>query len=147
MKLLAIDPSKRNLGFAIFVDGNLATVGETSFHHCDTLTDFLTAYVEWFTSKLVDVDVIAYEESRPRNMAHSKLHYGMIAIMHLHAGSRTVTPVGWSTAKKVLTGNGHASKDDMLTAARERYPMMEVSSHDMADAIGVGLAVLESETE
>jgi Holliday junction resolvasome RuvABC endonuclease subunit len=48
-----------------------------------------------------------------------------------------------STAKKTLTGNGRADKDAMVTAAKSRFPRFVISSHDIADAIAVGLAALD----
>lgn len=142
MILLAIDPSKTNLGWAKFVDGNLVASGSESFSECKTLTEFLFRYRDWHLNATTGVNLVAYEESKPRNMRHAEIHYGMIAVMHLHIGGRTLMPVNWATAKKELAGTSKASKADMLEAAQKQYPTIGIESHDEADAIAVGLVAL-----
>lgn len=141
--LLAIDPSKHQLGYAKFLDGNLMHVDTHSFSHCPDLRSFLAAYEKWFRDTSRDCTHLAYEESRPRSMRHAEQHYGMIALIHLRSQGKTIVPVNWSTAKKQLAGSGRASKADMLAAAQRQYPMFKVDSHDKADAIAVGLVALD----
>ena len=141
--LLAIDPSKANLGWATFIDGNLVKVGSESFKQHKTLTEFLHAYRTWFKKAVTGTHVVAYEEAKPRNMRHAEIHYGMLAIMHLEIEHATLIPIGWSTAKKRLAGNGHATKQDMLDAAIREYPTVGIDSHDQADAVAIGLSCLD----
>lgn len=146
--LLAIDPSKSNLGWAKFIDGNLVSVGSHSFSHCKTLTEFLHAFKNWYDDAVMGAGIVAYEESKPRNMRHAEIHYGMIAVMHLTIEGRTLVPINWSTAKKQLVGTSKASKAEMLAAAQELYPTMDVESHDEADAIAIGISAYRiSESE
>lgn len=146
MTLLAIDPSKTNLGWALFIDGTLAHTDTVSFTQCETPHQLFKTFQNWLVQNLHDkrVDMIAYETSQPRNMAHAEMHYGMIALMHLHAPPEGVHGINWSTAKKTLAGTGKASKDDMLHAAWEQYPTIGLTSADEADAVAVGLTMLNS---
>ena len=66
----------------------------------------------------------------------------MVGILHKLAYEYDVTIMGVhpSTIKKVLTGNGRAKKPEMVLAARDRYPGLDIHNDDVADAIAVGLA-------
>lgn len=139
-KFLALDLSKKNTGYALFEDGTLAKVGSKSFTNYGSERDMFQGFQDWLQHRARGCDDVAYEVAKPRNMSHSAIHFGMIAIVRLRFADHHVHGVTWSTAKKVLTGNGHASKDDMLSKARELYPSYDIQNHDEADAIAVGLA-------
>ncbi|GAF91053.1 unnamed protein product [marine sediment metagenome] len=71
------------------------------------------------------VDLVAFEEVR-RHLGVDAAHvYGAIMgvvceVCETHKLAYEAFPVG--TIKKHATGSGRASKDDMLVAARERWP-------------------------
>lgn len=143
--LLAIDPGKHALGYALFLEGNLVHSGSESFSDCPDLKALVRAYDRWILDALKrhGVTWIAYERSHPRNMVHADQFYGLVALLHLRSENRPVTAITWSAAKKALCGNGLASKGDMLMTASNLYPTIDIDSYDAADAVGVGLAAYQ----
>jgi Holliday junction resolvasome RuvABC endonuclease subunit len=87
---------------------------------------------------------VAFEDVRPVNKHHSEIHFGLTGVLAEICFRRNV-PLLRATAsavKKALAGSGRATKDEMLAAARERYPGVNVRNHDEADALGVGLVAV-----
>ena len=99
-----------------------------------------------FTKKLEDVHamspikLLTYEEVR-RHMGVDAAHcYGgfqshLLAFAELHEIPLTSYPVG--TIKKLATGKGNANKEKMLAAAQERWPELNITSPDHADALWI----------
>lgn len=112
------------------------------FH--DWLCDMLTTYTP---------DVLAFESPvLPRGSSdfqtteHTlRTLIGLVSVAELVGKLRElrVKEVNVATAKKTLTGNGRAEKDDMVIAATNRG--FDVADHHQADACAVGLAVYVSE--
>ena len=87
---------------------------------------------------------VAFEDVRPVNKHHSELHFGLSGVLAEVCFRRKI-PFLRATAtavKKALAGSGRASKEEMVAAARERYPALNVRNHDEADALGVGLVAI-----
>lgn len=152
MKLLALDTSTY-AGWALFPAGGAVPRCGTwrapkswapedygprfkAFH--DFLCDMITVH---------QPDVLAFESPvLPRGSAsmqtteHTlRLLIGFAAIVELVATLRGLqcVEVNVATAKKALTGNGRAEKDDMVVAATRRgFP---VGDHHQADACAVAL--------
>ena len=90
------------------------------------------------------LDWVAFEDVRPVNKHHSEIHFGLSGVL-AEVCFRRNTPLLRATSsavKKALAGHGRADKEEMLTAARERFPGANVSNHDEADALGVGLVAV-----
>ena len=70
----------------------------------------------------------------------------MIAELEAACTERSLEHVGinTSTVKKRATGKGNAPKPAMLAAARERWPELDVESHDLADALWVSVCAAEA---
>jgi len=64
---------------------------------------------------------------------------GVIKLAAFQVGTLIVVDVAPGTVKKLATGNGRASKDEVRAAINKRYGM-SVNTTDEADAIAVGLA-------
>lgn len=89
-------------------------------------------------------DWVAYEDARAVSKQHGEILFAMTGILKLHTHRRNIQTLGFSqaTVKKALTGHGAAKKPQMLAAARERWPELEVANDNEADALGVGLAFI-----
>lgn len=92
-------------------------------------------------------EVVYYEEVR-RHMSTDAAHIygGLLAILQAECEVQGIPycgiPVG--TIKKTGTGRGNASKEEMIAAAKERWPDQNLSSHDQADALWILTTGLES---
>ena len=89
-------------------------------------------------------DWVAYEDARAVNKQHGMILFGMVGVLLAECWERGIqaVPVNQMTAKKTLTGTGKATKGQMLEAAQSLYPELEISTHDVADAVAVGLHVV-----
>lgn len=92
-------------------------------------------------------DWVAYEDVRAVSKQHGMIQFGMVGILLLEAaeGGVTVLPFAQPTVKKALAGTGKADKPMMVAAAQQRWPNLGVTSHDVADALGVGVAFLATQ--
>lgn len=88
------------------------------------------------------LDWVAFEDARAVSKHHGMILFGVTMILHEVCWNRGVPVLGFSqpTVKKALVGHGHAKKDQMVEAAKERWPLLTKVTHDEADALGVGLA-------
>ena len=87
---------------------------------------------------------VAYEDARAVSKQHGMILFGMVGVLLAECWERGIqaVPVNQMTAKKTLAGTGKATKTQMLAAARSLYPELEINSHDVADAVAVGLHVV-----
>lgn len=92
---------------------------------------------------------VAYEDVRAVSKQHGMIQFGMVGVLMMWAWRLgvPVLPFAQATVKKALTGRGNAKKPEMMAAAQERWPDLKVTSHDVADALGVGLAFLAAVKE
>lgn len=92
-----------------------------------------------------DVHWLAYEHASVTSFGHASIQLAMVGILHKVAYEYDITILGLhpATIKKVLTGSGRAKKPEMVAAARERYPHLDIPNDDVADALAVGLAFFE----
>jgi len=86
----------------------------------------------------------AYEEIVPINKAHMEIHFGMTMILAMACASINVPLFGVNTGsmKKHGVGHGRATKGESVEAMQKRFPHLHIPSHDVADAILVGLWVI-----
>jgi Holliday junction resolvasome RuvABC endonuclease subunit len=148
---LSLDLGKMNTGIVAWADNHVLWIDDVTFKNTSTLGETLKEFKELVLLQTPPAAThwIAYEQrmtAGPRmGLRHLELHYGMVGILHMRAWTLQVPilSIPISTAKKTLTGNGRADKDAMVTAAKSRFPRFVISSHDIADAIAVGLAALD----
>lgn len=94
---------------------------------------------------MCQLDWLGYEDVRPINKVHMQQHFGMTAMLHYEFAYVPTCLYGVTSpsVKKELTGNGRASKQEMLdVATSEPYLNLQVKNHDEADALGVGLVIV-----
>lgn len=150
MRLLALDHGSR-CGWAVGDGTRLPAVGSRQNPHTGgraELEPFWEAHHRWLTGVIRDFAPTLLVWERPilaRHTTHASVEvtFGLQAITGLVAREQHV-PVRVVTvqqAKIVLTGNGRASKDDMVEAAREYG--LTILHHDEADAFAVWLWTLQ----
>lgn len=92
---------------------------------------------------LQDVTFVAFEDVRfhGKHNSSSVAHvYGALkALLQMHCEKNKIPYTGFAPPeiKKFATGKGNANKDQMLVAAREKWPEHSISSHDQADALWI----------
>ena len=107
------------------------------------------AHVSWLL-RTWKPDVVAYEQVMRHGAGQvtSAHRWGAVEMAVLevcHLAGVKVQPVGVCSAKLALTGNGHASKEEMVAAAEKRWPDAKVDwreeDADAADAAGVAWSI------
>lgn len=101
-------------------------------HHLDTLP-------------IAQITNIGYEIVHRHIGTHAAHAYGAYqGLIHMwgtyHA--KPITKIEISHAKRALTGNSRADKDQMLEAAKRLW-QIDAQTHDQADAVGIYLAMQE----
>ena len=94
---------------------------------------------------LTEPALVAWEDARGVSKQHAMIQFGQLGILLMHLHRQDIAHVGFaqSTVKKALTGHGHAKKPDMVAAAQARWPHLKVDDDNVADSLGVGLALIE----
>lgn len=130
-------------GWAAKMNGNLISGTET--FRTDRFSGggmrFLR-FRRWFEEILgaINPTAVYYEEVR-RHMSTDAAHVygGFMAALTSICEERSIPycsiPVG--TIKKHATGKGNASKDLMVSSARERWPDQDIKDDNQADAIWI----------
>ena len=147
MHIIALDLGTKT-GFAEYADGEAISeqwvLWKTSKHNKDLL---IGCRVRDFQHKLEDLacsqeylpDVIYYE-SVHRHLGTQAAHIYGALLGTLEAFCLThkirLVPVGVKQIKKAATGNGNASKGDMMVAAMNNWGIDNISE-DEADALGL----------
>lgn len=145
MKIVGIDLSLTSTGIAVAEDGEFRVQRVTSKGTAnDTLRQrhsrlsLLTSRVTEAT-RLADLVVIeqpAYSQSGGSHHDRSGVWWLVLDGVINQVGA-DVVEVPPTTLKKYASGKGNASKDDMLTAVIRRYPHIEFSGNDEADAVAL----------
>lgn len=88
--------------------------------------------------------LVAWEDVRAVSKQHGMIQFGQVGILLMHLHRRKIATIGFAqaTVKKALTGKGHAKKPDMIAAAKARWPHLNISDDNIADSLGVGLALI-----
>lgn len=85
-------------------------------------------------------EVVYYEEVR-RHMSTdaAHVHGGLLAVMQAELEAKEIPyagiPVG--SIKRVATGKGNASKDEMVLAAKRQWPDQNIQDDNQADALWI----------
>lgn len=71
-------------------------------------------------------------------MAHA-VHHQLLSVLMLsaHDFNKKLVSVSVGTLKKHSTGNGRASKEEMIDAASKSFPMIDIGDDNEADALNV----------
>lgn len=139
IKILALDIATTT-GWACGKGNNLS-YGHLIVAQCDNLSDKFFRFYN-LMEKFIEIktpEVIVIERPFIRGYASTYWLCGACAIAEMVAASRRIPVIKFSptTIKKFTTGNGRASKEDMMKAIKKRGFKPEI--HDEADAIGLHL--------
>lgn len=101
-------------------------------------------FAEWLESFGVhsadgEFDIIAYEKPHMRGLAATRQAYEMLSALEEHAHNirADLRGVHSGTLKKFATGNGKATKAEMVEAARSKWPGIFIMDDNHADALWV----------
>lgn len=88
----------------------------------------------WLSSvDLVVIEGLAYASRSPHATERAGLWW--LVIDHLHMRRADVAVVAPTARAKYATGKGNAPKDQVLAAVIRRYPDVEITGNDEADAL------------
>lgn len=149
--ILAIDPGTK-AGYAIFKSGRRVASGvlyldkkskkrpEKYLLFRDTILSLIKRH---------KIDILAFEDVPPRvhRSKHAcRMYNGLIALLEIAAHENGIELVGVhiATAKKALTGDGRASKQDMVKSAKSKWKKADIETDDVADALAIGYSVVKS---
>jgi Holliday junction resolvasome RuvABC endonuclease subunit len=141
---IAFDLSKTNTGVAVFDSrGNPVLTLERSYAK-HRYVGFVHIEFQRDVYKLLgshEPTWVAYEEVMPINKYHAEIHFGMFAILAMTCARRKIPLFGVNTGsmRKDILGNGRAKKGEVVEAMQHRFPHLNIPSHDVADALCVGL--------
>lgn len=141
--VLAIDPGTR-CGWAAMKGGEVVASGVWNL----TTGRFAGGGMRYLRFRRILVEaleslspsLVAFEEVR-RHLGTDAAHVfgGLVAILTAECEERGIPyqgfPVG--AVKKTATGKGNAPKEAMLAAARRRWPAVEVTDDNQADALWI----------
>lgn len=144
---LGIDVGTRVIGYAIItcesiVSGSKSLEAKILGDQWDNFIGRLAVLSKWLP-QLFDTPFTAVGIEcpfcGPNYQTYLKLGivFGYVAHEAQRRGIQVVR-VAPTEAKKTLTGNGRATKDEMVQCART-FSGLDITSHDEADAIGVAL--------
>lgn len=140
---IAFDLSKTRTGVSLWENDRPKKVLHLEFGHTHGLGHLLFDWRHELAKliPMVGMGWVAYEDVKPVNKRHAEIHFAMAGVIEEMCFRREI-PIIHPTAtqvKKALTGSGKSKKEDMLQAAREKYPRLNIKNDDEADAIAVGL--------
>lgn len=108
-------------------------------HMGKRLLDFET-WVHNILSKL-QPNVVFFEEAggHYQNQSAARMAYAQWGAMVMRAAHFNIPIVGVrnTTLKKYAAGNGRAQKEDMIHAAKQKFPDVEIPDDNAADAVHI----------
>lgn len=152
--VIGIDPGLAKVGWAVVGDGVIAAGRFNTTPADGTDTERIAKIALWLMGTIKDHDVAAvavetqHLDSGSRGTERDAKSYdaqgvaacrGAVAALCALTGL-PVYEVAPSTAKKALTGNGRASKEQMRAMAQAIFPKGVRVSFDAADAAGIARA-------
>lgn len=142
-RIVGIDPSLTSTGVAVIdpaagiqlhrIQSNgrkTATLQERD-HRLHDLANRIYTHV--VGADLVVIESPAYSNSL--GSMHDRSGLWWLLVRHLHADHVLVLEVPPTTRAKYACGRGNAGKDEVLAAVIRRYPAVEVTGNDVADAL------------
>lgn len=153
IRILAIDPGSKNLGWAHMLDEHIVMCGTLKLNgnHPDTYTRlyyFMNMQMDGIQASGSIIRMIPQyiilESFFTGNMRGTTVIPELRGVIKLAAYQRNieVVDIAPQTVKKYVTGKGNADKDMVRRNINERYNM-STSSEDEADSIASGLAGLD----
>ena len=146
MRVVGLDLSLTSTGIAV-IDGDRVALGKISTSGKATATlaerwlrldDIATQVEQWVghvgQTALVVVEGPSMGQGR-QGGTHDRAGLWWLVMDRLHGQGHKVVEVPPSVRAKYATGAGNAGKDAVLAAVCRRYPSVEVTGNDTADAL------------
>jgi len=150
MRILGVDPGLRITGYGVIDFSNTPRLVDAGVIRLDSTTEIadrlveleeeLDAIIKELSPQRVAVEMLYANYKHPRTavlMGHARGVILLVARRHRLA----ITQMLPNRIKKNLTGNGHASKDQMQRTIQSTFQLAQVPDPpDVADAIAIALA-------
>lgn len=142
MKIVGLDLSLASTGLAVADElgvievGQIRTkpTGDDLVARRERLRAIRTELRPWLRgADLVVVEGLAYASRSPHATERAGLWW--LVVDHLIGNGAPVAVVSPTSRAKYATGKGNAGKDQVLAAVVRRYPDVEVTGNDQADAL------------
>ncbi|MGW5519233.1 hypothetical protein [Nocardia africana] len=141
MIVVGIDPSLTSTGVAI--SGDTVQVQRTQSKGSESDTwqqrfDRITSVASRVVVDVPDGAIVVLEAPSYGSVGgakHDRVGLWWFIYQLLDAKGCRVTPVAPSQRSKYATGSGRAHKDQVLAAAVKRYPDIDITGNDVADAV------------
>lgn len=140
---LYLDLSKKNTGFAVMLGFDLVHYGEESFQEFRSDGEMLFELDRWLEGvievgefDLLGVEYAAFQKGRAQELFHAMLGVVKRQAFIANLPIRKIYP---GQIKRVVTGWHQAPKSRVVELVNMKYGL-DLTSHDVADAIGVGMA-------
>jgi len=139
MRILAIDPGSK-LGWS-FYDGNRTESGVQMFslRRGESQGMRFLRFNNWLSKMigLTNPDLICFEMAHMRGGYATEALIGITTRIQEQCARANIasTSIHSGTLKKFATGRGNASKEEMIEAAKKRFPDQKIESDDQADAL------------
>lgn len=141
MKIVGLDLSLTSTGLALIVDGiadvlrfTTATAGADTTARHRRLKRIADEVHEWCTAAdLVVIEGPSYGSTTPHQHDRSGLWW--LAVHRVLDAGLPLAVVPPSSRARYATGKGNAPKDAVLAAVVRRYPAVDVTGNDQADAL------------
>jgi len=152
IRILAIDPGSRHLGYAPMIDESILLSGVldlpgncpetwTTLHYWSRFHIDGIKLDSGYVHKPEVLILESYFPQRQRGATIIPELRGVIKLAAYQAGIDVVeVPPG--TVKKCVTGYGRSTKDEVRKAINDRYGL-SIKSEDQCDAVATGLAGLQ----
>jgi Holliday junction resolvasome RuvABC endonuclease subunit len=141
VNILALDLGLKT-GWAIrLTDGTIATGVEEFKVNRGTSPDWrFIKFRSWLIALMGDhlIDFVAFEQAHLRGGAATDILVGFTTIVKMCCVDKGNVPhlaVHSGTIKLHATGHGNAQKEDMIAAARLKYPGIDIIDDNQADAL------------
>ena len=138
MKILALDLATVT-GWAVSPQAGGTWDFGFKRHHSEGLRYLrLESYLDEILA-IHGLDLVAYEDvkSRHKSSAAARTYFGLLAVVTTWCANHDIEYEGFSvgTIKKHATGKGNAGKEEMVSAAKAKWPATHIEDDNHADAL------------
>ena len=143
--VLAIDPGKQNCGFAVVqLKNRLASISKTGViqgTNLENLADKFLVLIKKYKPQELILERIYFYLNRKSGIEVSE----RIGVLKYLAQSRKLktTTLSPSELKNLISGNGTASKEELETVLKWRFPGLKLKTHHEIDALALAVCALD----
>ena len=137
----AMDLSLSNTGLCVFVKSKPIGVFSVSTSSKKEHKDRLKDIADFVLEKIIQYppNLIVFESGFTRHHKSTQALYKVLGVVSYLLSDYEQMFYAPSTIKKVVCGNGRASKDNVYNAVLKRYPKLQMANNDESDAVAVGM--------